>query len=60
MCVCVVGGGGDKNLFFSFGRIKTLVAMAAYSFHRLIMRKVEMTISVESLGIFFFLYRYVH
>ena len=33
-------GRGNKKLCF-FGRIRTLVAMATYSFHRLIMGKVE-------------------
>ena len=31
----------DKSYVFDFGRIRTLVAMATYSFHRLIMGKVE-------------------
>ena len=30
-----------KVMFFYSGRIRTLVAMATYSFHRLIMGKVE-------------------
>ena len=31
----------STNLRFYFGRIRTLVAMATYSFHRLIMGKVK-------------------
>ena len=31
-------------MFFYFGRIRTLVAMETYSFHRLIMGKVEIWI----------------
>ena len=34
----------------------TLVTMATYSFHRLIMEKWKLTISAESLGIFDFCY----
>ena len=39
-------------VFFYSGRIKTLVAMAIYSFHRLIMGKLKLTITAESMGIF--------
>ena len=40
-------------VFYS-GRIRTLVAMATYISHRLIMGKVEIEISAKSLGIFDF------
>ena len=33
--------GGTNNCVFSSGRIRTLVAMATYSSHRLIMGKVD-------------------
>ena len=33
--------GGTKSYVFYSGRMRTLVAMATYSFHRLIMGKVE-------------------
>ena len=36
--------GGTKSCVFYSGRIRTLVAMATYSFHRLIMEKVEICI----------------
>ena len=46
-----------KSYVFYFGRIRTLVAMATYSSHRLIMGKVEIFIffsdSMEIFGIFF-------
>ena len=42
-----------SNVFYS-GRIRTLVAMATYSSHRLIMGKVELTVSDVSLEIFGF------
>ena len=46
-------------MVFYSGRIRTLVAMAIYSFHRLIMGKVE--ISTVSLGIIeFYFYRNVY
>ena len=46
---------GNKKLCFCSGRIRTLVAMATYSFHRLIMEKSEIWhFSAESLGIFDF------
>ena len=38
--------------FFCSNRIRTLVAMATYSFHRLIMGKVEIYIFSVSTGIF--------
>ena len=57
-CVGGGGGGGDKKSCFCSGRIRTLVAMATYSFHRLIMRKSEIGISAESLGIFEFLFTF--
>ena len=50
-----------QKLCFYFGRIRTLVAMATKSFHRLIMGKVEIDkISAKSLGIFDFFYRNVY
>ena len=43
--------------FLYSGRITTLVAMAAYSFHRLIMGKVQTDIFLsQSIGIFGFLF----
>ena len=42
-----------QKLCFS-GRIRTLVAMVTYSFHRLIMEKWKLAVSVVSLGIFDF------
>ena len=33
--------GGTNNCVFCSGRIRTLVSMATYSFHRLLMGKVE-------------------
>ena len=46
-------------VFYS-GRIRTLVAMATYSSHRLIMGKWKLTISAKTLGIFdFFLQKYL-
>ena len=42
-------GRGGQNLCFL---LRTLVAMATYSFHRLIMGKWKLTISAELLGIF--------
>ena len=54
----------DISLYISCvfypGRIRTLVAMETYSSHRLIMGKVELTISAKSLGIFeFYLQKYL-
>ena len=47
-------------VFFYFGQIRSLVAMATYSSHRLKMGKVEIDISAKSLGIFeFFLQKYL-
>ena len=43
-------------MFFYSGRIRTVVAMAIYSFIRLIMEKWKLTISAESLGIFEFFF----
>ena len=43
-----------QKFFFNSGWIRTLVAMATLSFHRLIMGKGEYTISAKSLGIFIF------
>ena len=39
MCVCV--GGGEKDYVFCSGRIRIPVAMATYSFNRLILGTVE-------------------
>ena len=48
-------GGTKSNVFYS-GRIRTLVAMATYSFHRLIMEKVEIDNFCRFIGdIWFFL-----
>ena len=44
-----------KVVFFCFNRIRTLVAMATYSSHRLIMGKVELaffSVSIEIFGFF--------
>ena len=50
-----------NNCVFCSGRIRTLVAMATYSFHRLIMGNSNLTISVFSLEIFeFYFHRYVY
>ena len=50
-----------KNYDFYSGWIRTLVAMATYSFHRLIMGKVEIGNSTVSLGILeFYFYRNVY
>ena len=50
--------GGTKSYVFYFGRIRTLVAMATYSSHRLIMGKMEICNFFLSqwryLGFFFF------
>ena len=46
MTLCVI-----SFLVYS-GRIRTLVAMASYSSHRLISEKWKLTISAKSLGIF--------
>ena len=47
---------GNQKLCFYSGRIRTLVAMATYSSHRLIMGKVEIckknSVSMEIFGIF--------
>ena len=49
------GGGGAKSYVLCSGRIRTLVAMATYSFHRLIMGKVEIeNFCFKSLEIFDF------
>ena len=44
-------------MFFYSGRIRTLVAMATYSSHRLIMGKVEncnlFSVSIEIFGFFY-------
>ena len=44
-------------MFFYSGRIRTLVAMATYSSHRLIMGKVEIcnffSVSMEIFGMFY-------
>ena len=48
-------------MFFYSGRIRTLVAMATYSSHRLIMGKVENCNFIVSMEIFeFFFYRNVY
>ena len=48
-----------KSYVFYYGQIRTLVAMAFYSFHRLIMGKVKN--STVSLGIIeFYFYRNVY
>ena len=47
-------------MFFYPNRIRTLVAMATYSSHRLIMGKEEIDIFSVSLGIFGFFYRKVN
>ena len=39
-------------MFFCFGQIRTLVAMATYSSHRLIMGKEEIDVFSVSMGIF--------
>ena len=40
--MCGGGGGGETNIcVFYFDRIRTLVAMAIYASHRLIMEKSE-------------------
>ena len=55
-----------KVMFFISGQIRTLVAMATYSFHRLIMGKVEIgnfycLIGDNRLGIIeFYFYRNVY
>ena len=49
--------GGTNNCVFCSGRIRTLVAMATYSSHRLIMgKKRKLTIFSVSLGIFGFFF----
>ena len=45
-----------KNCVFYSGRIRTLVAMATYSSHRLIMGKEEIDNFLVSLGIFGFFF----
>ena len=41
-------------MFFYSGRIRTLVAMATYSSHRLIMGKLQLfSVSMEIFGVFF-------
>ena len=45
-----------KSCVFYSNRIRTLVAMATYSSHRLIMGKEELTIFSVSLGIFGFFF----
>ena len=41
-------------MFFFLNQIRTLVAMATYSFHRLIMGKWKLVISAKALEIFDF------
>ena len=53
--------GERKVMFFYSGRIRTLVAMATYSSHRLIMGKVEScSFFSASMEIFGFFYRNVY
>ena len=49
-----------KSYVFYSGRIRTLVAMATYSFHRLIMGKVEIFSTVLLGKIEFYFYRNVY
>ena len=55
--IAFIGRANEKLCFYS-GRIRTLVAMATYSSHILIMGKVEIcnffSVSMEILGIFFY------
>ena len=50
-----IGRGNEKLCFYS-NRIRTLVAMATYNSHRLIMGKEEIDIFSVSLGIFGFFF----
>ena len=45
-----LGSNPLQKLCFFFGRIRTLVAMATYSFHRLIMGKVEIDNFCQVIG----------
>ena len=49
-------GRGNETLCFYSNRIRTLVAMATYNSHRLIMGKEEIDIFSVSLGIFGFFF----
>ena len=49
-----LGRGGTKSCVFYSNRIRTLIAMATYDSHKLIMGKEEINIFSVSLGIFGF------